>query len=166
MQDTQTQLLLLSLGHLTRSSPTPELAVGLAEALSAPASQSKLPLYPCLPPSLPFRNCFTAHFPINLPHTISTWTCFQETWPKAVVKSSASSCFVTYLHIVFPEEITLLYLHHWHKVLFVRWIVHFKMPNRVSGHGPFCLPDSLSEAWSLFTRWQVLIKRWKTWDQL
>lgn len=32
-------------------------------------------------------------------------------------------------------EITRLHLHHWHEFLFVRWIVHFKMPHRVSGHG-------------------------------
>ena len=46
------------------------VSCGTAEDLFVPASQSTLFFYPCLLPSLPFRNCFTACSPVNPLHTI------------------------------------------------------------------------------------------------
>lgn len=127
---------LLSLGCLTRTNLTPEL--GLAEALFLPISQSKLSLSPRLLPPLPPRNCSMAQFPSQ--------SLFLGNRTQGSSKNSASSCLVIHLHIVSLEEIILLCLHHWHDFLFVRWIVHLKMPSRVSSHRPF------SETWSLVTR--------------
>lgn len=75
---TRTQISVCNLGHLGRDNLTSELSMGLAEALAALASETKLSLYP-MPASLTFIQKLFHRGPSRpqIPCTQSSPQCFQ-----------------------------------------------------------------------------------------